>query len=81
MTPLVAAVVLFVGAVLLAVHHGWTHAHEDPATSAAQRESCLAACYLQPSDVCQFRSCNHETWIVVLLVLGAACLAWHVFAS
>ncbi len=73
--PLLAAGALCLAAsALLALHHGWTHWHEDPATSAAQRESCLAVCYLQPSDVGNCRTCNHETWILASLALGAVSL-------
>ncbi len=71
-----AAAAFFVAAVaLLLLHHGWKHAHEDPATSLAQRESCLAVCYFQPSDVGNCRTCNHETWVLVCLALGTTCLA------
>jgi hypothetical protein len=79
--PLLAAAALFVAAAaLLLLHHGWTHGHEDPDTSAAQRESCLAACYFQPSDVGNCRTCNHETWILASLALGAGCVAAHFLA-
>ena len=57
-------------AVLLLLHHGWKHAHEDPATSVAQRESCPEVCYFQASDVCNFRTCNHEMWILLFFSLS-----------
>ena len=60
-------------AVLLLLHHGWKHAREDPATSHAQQESCCAVCYFQPSDVCNFRTCNHEMWIILFVVLSLGC--------
>lgn len=68
-----AAGVLLVAAVVLLLHHGWEHAHDDPATSLAQRESCPEVCYFQPSDVGNFRTCNHEMWILLLLALALAC--------
>ena len=80
--PLVAAAALFFAAgVLLLLHHGWTHWHEDPDTSLAQRESCLAVCYFQPSDVGNCRTCNHETWILLCLGLGAAFLVASRFSQ
>jgi hypothetical protein len=78
--PLVVAASLFlVAAVLLLLHHGWKHAHEDPATSLAQRESCPEVCYFQPSDVCNFRTCNHEMWIVLFLALALGCWILSLF--
>jgi hypothetical protein len=78
--PLVVAASLFlVAAVLLLLHHGWKHAHEDPATSLAQRESCPEVCYFQPSDVCNFRTCNHEMWILLFLALALGCWILSLF--
>ena len=62
--------------VLLLLHHGWKHSREDPATSLAQRESCLAVCYFQPSDVGNFRTCNHEMWIILLFSLALIFLVY-----
>jgi hypothetical protein len=70
----VLATTCFVVALLLLLHHGWKHAHEDPATSLAQRESCPEVCYFQPSDVCNFKTCNHEMWIILFFLLGLALL-------
>ena len=64
---------LAAGAALL-LHHGWKHHREDPATSEAQRESCWQVCYFQPSDVGNFKSCNHEMWIILFFALGVMCL-------
>jgi hypothetical protein len=75
MTPaLTAAVVFAVLGVLLLLHHGWEHYFEDPATSRAQQESCVAVCYFQPSDVGNFKTCNHEMWILLFFALSALCL-------
>ena len=76
MPLVIAASLFFVAAVLLLLHHGWKHAHEDPATSLAQRESCPEVCYFQPSDVGNFRTCNHEMWILLFFSLALACLLW-----
>ena len=76
MPLVVAATIFFLVAVLLLLHHVWKHAHEDPATSAAQRESCPEVCYFQPSDVCNFRSCSHEMWILLFFSLALACSLW-----
>ena len=65
-----AAVFLAAGVALL-LHHGWKHWHDDPATSVAQRESCAAVCYFQPSDVGNFKTCNHEMWILLFFWLAA----------
>ena len=73
---LVASGVLFFAAVFLLLHHGWKHGHEDPATSHARQESCPEVCYFQPSDVCNFRTCNHEMWIILFVVLSGGCLLW-----
>jgi len=72
----VAAGFFFCMAVLLLLHHGWKHAQEDPATSLAQQESCPEVCYFQPSDVCNFRTCNHEMWILLCFSLSLACWVW-----
>ena len=70
MALVVAAGGLFSASVVLLLHHGWKHAHEDPATSVAQRESCPEVCYFQLSDVGNFRTCNHETWILFFFGLA-----------
>ncbi len=69
-----AAVLFLAAGVALLLHHGWKHWHEDPATSLAQRESCPEVCYFQPSDVGNFRTCNHEMWILFFFALAALCL-------
>ena len=79
MDLLIAAGVLFTVAVLLLLHHGWEHAHDDPATSLAKQESCPEVCYFQPSDVGNFRTCNHEMWILLFLALLLLCF-WLSFA-
>ena len=76
MPLVVAAAVFFASAVLLLLHHGWKHAQEDPATSVAQRESCPEVCYFQLSDVGNFRTCNHEMWIILFFGLGVVCVWW-----
>ena len=67
---------VFCVAVQLLLPHGWKHSQEDPATSLAQQESCPEVCYFQPSDVGNFRTCNHEMWIILLFVLSGGCLLW-----
>jgi hypothetical protein len=74
MPLVVAATAFFAVGVLLLLHHGWKHAHEDPATSLAQRESCPEVCYFQLSDVGNFRTCNHENWIILFFFLGLVCV-------
>jgi hypothetical protein len=76
MPLVIAAAVCFAVAGVLLLHHGWKHAHEDPATSVAQRESCPEVCYFQLSDVGNFRTCNHEMWILLFCGLGVACVWW-----
>ena len=73
-----AATVFFVVAVLLLLHHGWKHAHDDPATSVAQQESCPEVCYFQLSDVGNFRTCNHEMWIILFFFLSLTLWLWSV---
>ena len=70
---LLASAILFVTTVLLCLHHYVKHAREDPATSHAQRDSCPEACFLQPSDVCNLRTCNHESWIILLFTVSWCC--------
>ena len=65
MELLVVSGIFFVAAVLLLLHHDLKHAREDPETSHAQHESCPEVCYFQSSDVCNFMTCNHETWIII----------------
>lgn len=72
----VAAIVFCVAAVILLLHHGCQHAREDPATSVAQQESCAAVCFFQRSDVGNFKTCNHEMWILLLLSLSLVCGLW-----
>ena len=69
----VVAVIFFVLAVLLLLHHGWKHGQEDPKTSLAQQESCPQVCYFQVSDVFNFRKPNHETWIIICLCVSWSC--------
>ena len=61
---LIAAFVSGVIAVLILLHHGWKHRHDD-SDSLARTESCALVCYFQPSDVCNVRTWNHETFIVI----------------
>ena len=72
----VASAVFFVAAVVLCLHHGYEHAQDDPATSVAQAESCPEVCYFQLSDVGNFRTCNHEMWIILFFALSLACFVW-----
>jgi hypothetical protein len=72
MDLLVVTAVLFAVAVLLLLHHGWEH-DGDPETSLAKQESCPAVCYFQLSDVGNFRTCNHEMWILLFLALSLLC--------
>lgn len=60
--------------VLLCLHHGWEHADDDPETSLAKQESCPEVCYFQPSDVGNFRTCNHEMWILLFFGLAVVSL-------
>ena len=76
MPLVVEGVVFFVAAVLLLLHHGYKHAREDPATSLAQQESCPEVCYFQMSDVGNFKTCNHEMWIILLLFLAFGWWLW-----
>jgi len=66
----VAAAVFFAAAVLLLLHHGYEHWQEDAATSVARRESCLAVCYFQLSDVGNVKTWNHENFIVLFAAAG-----------
>lgn len=68
MNPLLIASISFLAAaVILLLHHGWHHSGDDPSTSLAQRESCVEVCYFQPSDVCNFRTWNHEQFILLFI--------------
>ena len=75
---LVASGACLLAAVLLLLHHGWKHAHEDPETSHAQRESCPEVCYFQPSDVGNLRTCSHEMWIILFVFLAWVCSVFGV---
>lgn len=75
---LIASLVACAAGVLLLLHHGWIHAHDDPNTSLAHMESCPGVCYFQPSDVCNFETHNHENWIVLFFVLALIFLGIHI---
>ena len=69
--PLVlTAATFFAAGVLLLLHHGWKHAYEDSVTSLTQQESCPEVCYFQLSDVGNFRTFNHEMWIILFFGLA-----------
>jgi uncharacterized ion transporter superfamily protein YfcC len=70
------AVIFFAMVVLFLLHHGCKHGQEDPETSHAQQESCPEVCYFQMSDVDNFRTCNHEQWIILFVFLALFCLLW-----
>jgi hypothetical protein len=70
-------VLLFAAGVLLLLHHCWKHARENPETSHAQQESCPAVCYFQLSDVGNFRTCNHEMWVLVFFFLAGCSWVWE----
>jgi hypothetical protein len=61
---LIASFVSGIIAVLILLHHGWKHSHDD-LNSRARSESCLEVCYFQPSDVCKFNTWNHENFILL----------------
>jgi hypothetical protein len=67
----ILSVVLLALGVLLLLHHGWKHAQEGP-ESLAQRESCIACCFFQPSDIS-----NHETWILLCFTNALTILVMH----
>ncbi len=74
MSLVIAAGILSGVGVLVFLHHGWKHVLEDPATSLAQRKSCPEVCCFQLSDVGNFRTCNHEMWILLFFALAILCL-------
>ena len=78
MDLLLVSWVFFLAAILLLLHHGLKHALEDPETSHAQQESCPEVCYFQVSDVGNFRTCNHEMWIIVFFIVSWGCWWWAV---
>jgi hypothetical protein len=65
---------LILASLALLIHHGVHHSGDDP-ESHAKQESCWYVCYFQPSDVGNFRTCNHEMWIIALFAAGALCMA------
>jgi hypothetical protein len=73
MKLLIVSGVFFLAAVLLLLHHGWKHAQGYPETSKAQQESYPEVCYFQSSDVFNFRTSNHETWIILCLCVSWSC--------
>ena len=78
MVLVIISEVFFLVGVLLMLHHCWKHAQEDPETSHAQQESCPEVCYFQPSDVMNFRTCNHEMWIILCFAVSWSCWWWAV---
>ena len=67
------AVLLVVTGTLLLLHHGYKHA-KDGQDTLAQRESCLACCFFQLSDIS-----NHETWILICFTNAATILIMQAF--
>ena len=76
---IIAAFVSGVIAVLILLHHGWKHSHDD-LDSHARTESCAEVCYFQPSDVCK-RTWNHETFIVIFAALAIVLAFASIFFS
>jgi hypothetical protein len=66
---LIASFVSGIIAVLILLHHGWKHSHDD-ANSHARSESCMAVCFFQPSDVCNFKTWNHENFVIFFSALS-----------
>lgn len=65
------AVLAFVIAVLLLLHH--KSKHSDP----ENRHNYLQDPYdqwFQVSDVCNFRTCSHEMWILFCLLVMVVCI-------
>ena len=67
---LIAALVSAAVAVLICLHHGWKHG-QDPPNSHARQESCWQVCFFQPKDVCNFKTWNHEQFVLFFFVLAA----------
>lgn len=68
----VAGASLLTMAILLILHHGYRHRQGGPEPIEGWKR------FFRPSDVGNFHSCNHGTWILSFSVLGAVCFfcAW-----
>jgi hypothetical protein len=67
MLLVLSAFVLFIVAILLLLHHA--HIHAEDLTGTDQ--------YFQLSDVCNFHSCSHEMWILLLVTAAMILIATH----
>ena len=55
---------------LLLIHHFYRHS--DPHSSQYIRDPCQQ--WFQPDDICNFNTCSHEMWIIVLLLVGTTAI-------
>lgn len=53
---------------ILLIHHWWKHRPEgeDPLFGIDR--------WFQKSDICNFKTCRHEMWIIVIGIAGTICL-------
>ena len=65
----IAACVSAAVAVLICLHHGWKHCH-DPEDSHARQESCGECCFFQLKDLSNFKTWNHEQFVLFFFVLA-----------
>lgn len=64
------ALVLSSAAMALMLHHNWDHGHADrPGYIEDPDERCF-----QRSDVCNFKTCNHEMWILFFMAIAGVSL-------
>ena len=67
----IVAILLFLTGALLLLHHGYKHSRDGP-DALVRRESCLACCFFQLSDIS-----NHETWILLCFTNASTILLMH----
>ena len=60
----------FTLSVLLLLHHKWKHSRHGPDYLNDSCEQWFQWRLYPDGDVCNFRSCSHEMWIIFLVALG-----------
>ena len=71
----VIAAVSVILAFLLLLHHKFKHSNPEDAENFLQDPRDQ---WFQVSDVCNFRTCSHEMWILFCMLVLVVCVVWSV---
>ena len=73
----VGAIACVCVAIALLFHHNWDHGHPDRANYIEDPNER----WFQRSDVCNWKTCNHEMWILLFMTIAGACLVAAIGAA